>query len=373
MKEKGIDIARGVAILLVILVHSAQLVAGLSESFRKIVGLGQFGVQLFFVVSAYTLCKSFENRSGERLGVLSFYIRRVFRIMPLYYVGICVYFLVRFIDVHYSSSPVFGLESYNFINLISNMLFVHGFVPSANNSIVPGGWSIGTEMAFYLIFPGLFSLVKSLLAQKSSAFYLLSVVFFVLVSLLLQKLIAKSTGLALYNNSFLYFNISNQLQVFVIGMAGYLYFKEKQGEVGNLTLLMISCVSFALLCISWYSPSKTSAALMPAFSAIFFVMMVELVSRFTVSCEMLQRVGRLSFSMYIFHFVFAWYIVPLVMGFLMLNDFPILCFITSYALVVALTFCVAVFTERWVEKWGVMTGKQIIGQLRGKRGTEISR
>ena len=53
-----IDIARGIAILMVMLVHTSQAVNGVSQLVGDIDRYGQMGVQLFFVASAYTLCFS---------------------------------------------------------------------------------------------------------------------------------------------------------------------------------------------------------------------------------------------------------------------------------------------------------------------------
>ena len=60
------------------------------------VATGQFGqrdsargVELFFVVSALTLCLSSAARSNrEALPTLNFYIRRFFRIAPMFYIAI---------------------------------------------------------------------------------------------------------------------------------------------------------------------------------------------------------------------------------------------------------------------------------------------
>ena len=32
---------------------------------------------------------------------------------------------------------------------LANVLFIHSWVPSAQNTVVPGGWSIGVEAASY--------------------------------------------------------------------------------------------------------------------------------------------------------------------------------------------------------------------------------
>ncbi len=160
MKLNYIDSIRGVAILMVILVHAAQSVPGLSPLTSLLADYGQMGVQLFFVASAYTLCLSATKRRGESRGWLKYAIRRYFRIAPLYYLGILIYFGRALIE---AANGIVGrtlLEDYSLANVAANVLLVHGFYPPANNTVVPGGWSIGTEVAFYAIFPTIFYLAS---------------------------------------------------------------------------------------------------------------------------------------------------------------------------------------------------------------------
>lgn len=51
-KLAHIDSARAIAILMVIMVHTAGIFSGLSRPVYVISALGQLGVQLFFVASA---------------------------------------------------------------------------------------------------------------------------------------------------------------------------------------------------------------------------------------------------------------------------------------------------------------------------------
>ena len=52
---RQLDLLRGIAILLVIVCHTVQFVRSPSKSLDFIAQLGRFGVQLFFVVSGYTM------------------------------------------------------------------------------------------------------------------------------------------------------------------------------------------------------------------------------------------------------------------------------------------------------------------------------
>ena len=80
-KHLYIDGLRGIAILLVLLVHNRFLVAGANyfpPNVLEVIDAGQYGVQLFFVVSAYTLMSSFYTRKNEPFQSRNFFIRRFF-------------------------------------------------------------------------------------------------------------------------------------------------------------------------------------------------------------------------------------------------------------------------------------------------------
>ena len=85
-KFEYIDLLRGLAILGVIAVHSQEQIPTLFQLTSSIFNYGQLGVQLFFVASALTLCLSMTER--KEATPVNFYIRRFFRIAPLYYFGI---------------------------------------------------------------------------------------------------------------------------------------------------------------------------------------------------------------------------------------------------------------------------------------------
>src|SRR6266404_5384390 len=75
-----VDGLRGVAILMVITYHLAQQSGAFKvHALGALVGAGDRGVQLFFILSAFTLFTSSQKRfQTDRLPRLSFYIRRAF-------------------------------------------------------------------------------------------------------------------------------------------------------------------------------------------------------------------------------------------------------------------------------------------------------
>jgi peptidoglycan/LPS O-acetylase OafA/YrhL len=298
-KLSYIDVLRGIAIILVITVHHGMLFGQL-PLIHSISGFGQMGVQLFFVASAYTLCLSASRR---REPLRNFYIRRLFRIAPLYYFAIGLYAIVAYTQAAFGG--VDRTADYSLLNIASNLLFLHGLVPSANNSVVPGGWSIATEMMFYAIFPLLFralsrwsKLLKGWLpwAAVGGAFAAN------LIAQLLIIAVLHRSGIA--NNSFLYYSLLNQLPVFLVGMA--LYFGQSHVVVIRDTALMLAAGIACVICIKL--PGHIGAILAPLLAGVCFAFLFGLVRHLTRGVGVLARVGEASYSMYVVHFIYAWWL-----------------------------------------------------------------
>jgi len=356
-KYAYIDALRGIAVLLVILTHTAQPIQGLAGPLDALAKYGQTGVQLFFVASAYTLCLSFARRAHEPRPVQSFYIRRTFRIAPLYIVGIAIYFAIHLAR---QSGGEWVFEPYTAANVAANLFFVHGFVPAANNNIVPGGWSIGTEMAFYALFPLLFAAAGRIGARALA----LVIVAFVVLHALAQAIWLGGTVFAVAGNNFVYFNIVNQLPVFGLGLLAY--FAHRDARLAPLpawsrTGLLLLFTALTLLL--WRLRQPWLFAVIPATAALSFFALLQLLRSARRLPRWLCRVGSVSYSMYVFHFVLAWTVVPWLLQELQATIGPQMQLLLSLPLVVAGTFAVAVFSERFIEARGIALGQRLIHRL----------
>ena len=150
-----IDALRGWAIFGVILTHAASLV-GIGGLSAKVAAFGGYGVQLFFVVSGFTIFLVYQKGlAAQKHPAANFFTRRLFRIVPIYWAGIVLY------------SAVYGMDSRGWQpgpelwHIPLHVLLINLLHPAATSSVVPGGWSISCEVLFYLTVPLWVALIRS--------------------------------------------------------------------------------------------------------------------------------------------------------------------------------------------------------------------
>lgn len=152
-----LDILRFFAFLLVFMVHIASfsvedLVAHQVPRKLAIVlsGLGRggaYGVDVFFVLSAY-LITQLLLREKEKYGTLhvkAFYIRRILRIWPLYYLFIPLVTLCPWLNPTHEFTWRYAVP---FLLLVGNWSFV---IYGWTTSLAVPLWSVSVEEQFYLL------------------------------------------------------------------------------------------------------------------------------------------------------------------------------------------------------------------------------
>lgn len=365
-KYPFIDALRGLAILSVVFFHTAVVVQPGSHLLTMIKEQGARGVQLFYIASALTIFLSMRGRADENAATRNFFVRRFFRIAPLFYLSMLAYLLV------YGFGPRAGAPyGINGWHILWTATFLNGWHPEMINSVVPVGWSIAVEMTFYLLAPLLFARLRNIRHSL-----LLLVVTLVLMKLLREFLFPPLSALYPDHQYFirLYFYLwfFAQLPVFVMGTLVYQVFVKTAGKPDRslgVTLLLLSVFLF----VSFLNVS-TYANLLPihilyglAFGvfalALAFNPVKFLVNPFTV------WVGKLSYSVYLVHYGIA------ILLFNLLGDkIPAgnLNYFLVFLLLVAVTLPVSWLTYTFVERPGIRLGKQILRRLEQKRAAFAS-
>jgi peptidoglycan/LPS O-acetylase OafA/YrhL len=154
-----LDGLRGVAILMVLSFHfiNNQLTGaqfGFKSSLAKITSFGWIGVDLFFVLSGFLIGSILIRNKRSKNYFSTFYIRRLVRIMPNYYLLLVVFLIISAIPTFQSNYFLTGnrvIPTWSYFAMIHNF-FMAGQHNLGNTSISIA-WSIGIEEQFYIVFP----------------------------------------------------------------------------------------------------------------------------------------------------------------------------------------------------------------------------
>jgi peptidoglycan/LPS O-acetylase OafA/YrhL len=284
-KLQFLDSLRGVAILLVLLVHSG----GLAELFGhklEVASLGQRGVQLFYEISAFSLLYSHyqRNETSNR----AFFIRRFFRIAPLFYLSIVANFIC---SVLVARNPPLSFAAY-----VSGFTFLFGFHPSTINAVAPAGWSVAVEAIFYAAFPLLILFITDL--GRALAFSSVSTLacFFVCNRLNIYPL----SGLP---SEYLHFTwFPAEFPVFTFGFVAFFVWRDLGLESGGLRKTASLCLlGFAAFVICASFPPSNYRLYVNSLSFVLLILALALHPWRILVNSVTGLIGRLSFSIYLIH------------------------------------------------------------------------
>ncbi len=163
------DGLRGIAISLVVLIHyfywgppslssSASAMSHLFVWFQRFTALGWTGVDLFFVLSGFLIGGILIDSRNSENYYKAFYIRRFYRILPVYYLLIIGYIVLMW--------TARGVMTFSFYDGVepwpdASVLWLFGFVQNFNFAShyslgwhwFSPTWSLAVEEQFYLVAP----------------------------------------------------------------------------------------------------------------------------------------------------------------------------------------------------------------------------
>ena len=352
-----IDALRGIAIIMVMMVHTSHRVAPGKGLASDIMTNGGKGVQLFYIISALTLCFSLRSRKQkESKYILYFFIRRFFRIAPLFYVAMFFYLYLYNVGGNYYMPN--GLKNWY---IIAAGFFMHGWHPETINGIVPGSWSIAVEFTFYLSLPFIFCLIDN----KFKAFLFL-IVSIIAGSLITRWIYEYWSGIYPADQKYLawgvsYYGFFNQLPVFATGILLYHIFQDN--IFNSKRSVSIACVilSVTLMFSSDYLDNYINNLVIFAFAfalltyALANYKLTFFVNRFTI------YIGRISFGMYLFHFAVIKYFNS--QRFFGLSEYSTYGTLIALLMVITATAFITTFTYYFIEKKGIKLGQTVINKI----------
>jgi len=275
-----IQYLRAIAASLVVC-HHAFAPPAVNSYYRH--SFGEFGVDLFFVISGYIM---WTTTVRGRRGPVPFWAARIVRIVPLYWVYTTLFLLVAI----FAPQALFTEAGLDAVFVLKSYLFVPALHPTYGGiaPVYTLGWTLNYEMFFYLVFG--FSLV---LARPALRFGLFAGLFVLLV------LAGWMTGprgaiLSTYTNPI--------LLEFLAGVAlaalGPRLMRSAAGV--GLAALLVAAAWLVFVVLSEAPPGRLVAFGLPAAVIVAGALMLEPIARLRTS-RLALLLGDASYSIYLAH------------------------------------------------------------------------
>lgn len=144
-KYQNIQILRILACIGVFCVHFGQRIDAQGE-IRKFTDFGANGVQMFFIISGFV---AFSSLANKKINIKQYYISRLIRIIPVYYLIIVYNIVLHAIILKDVPADIMHLGWLRYI------FFLNILIPGYDNfwSNLSATWTIPCFMLFYLVFP----------------------------------------------------------------------------------------------------------------------------------------------------------------------------------------------------------------------------
>lgn len=313
----GINALRFFAALGVIITH-IELLKGMFgyENYWEepfIFNLGGLGVYFFFVLSGFliTFLLLKEKAIIGEIKIKQFYLRRILRIWPLYYL-ICV--LGFFILPHLSFINIPYLQKDFELNFTGNLFLYILILPNLAFSLFPAVphigqlWSIGVEEQFYLAWPWIIDKSKNVLKT----------LMLITVLVILVKVLILFIGFFNPDNSWYkplkLFVAMSKFECMSIGGIGAYYLFTNNERILKLIfhpfILLLSLLLIPLLV--YYTPAQLQDGIHIVFSIIFLVIILNVSSgkKLLLNLEnvLFSYLGKISYGLYMYHLI----VIPLV-------------------------------------------------------------
>lgn len=366
-----IDALRGIAALSIVIYHVYGIAGSAYPLYiipDRFIGLALTGIPLFFIISAFTLYLSLDKKEKEKNKFLKFYLRRFFRIAPLFYFLLLFVLLDGFITHN---------GGFSWSEVLANFTFTFNLLPKFSESLFSDGWTVGVEMLFYSVLPLIYLAVNNIRRSVLLFFgiYWISGEARQLLSIIIGESIMTSTN---YN----YYNFFHWAYIFPIGIVCYLIYKsylprmrsEYNSRVAFGMLLLsliilfifVNNMTLATAFYDLYKPLVGLTSWLPM-SSIAFVLMVlslSLASNRVIVNWFTRFFGTISYSLYLIH---PFIVDHLKSAYAFIYGHAIwstdLALFVCIVLTLMIAIPVSLLTYHFIESPGIRLGKKVMAKL----------
>lgn len=351
-----LDALRGLAALSVVIAHIALMPApNLPTPIAPttLLFIGSTAVCLFFALSIFSLFYTMPGRLREARPVTSFYMRRFFRIAPLFYFWLGV----RLFHDFWVGAPPHALSEIG-----ANVFFVFNLIPQYVESLVLAGWTVGVEEVLYALFPAIYFLVRGV--PSAVAFSVGAV----LVAIGFNAFLSTFPPGTPWVPRLQTWSVLVHLQTFALGSVAF--FVATRLEVGWMVLRrhvvgpVLTVGGTVLLAVFAGWPGVLPPYL-PWQGLICLLLIVGLhfkAGRLFVN-PVSKYLGRISFSFYLAHPLLVYYLIPVYRRIYSDVHAPALAFLACVLVTCAILIPIAEVTYRAIEVRGINAGREATRRL----------
>ena len=292
----ALDGLRGIAILLVVFYHNF--------GFINYFFFGWLGVDLFFVLSGFLITDVLLRTRNAPNYLKNFYVRRVLRIFPLYYLILIIFLIfVPIFAPHILNLDYYFQNQVWFWTYLQNWLFIFHQIPQ-NTLALNHFWSLAVEEQFYLLWPFIILLFRK---PKPLIYPLL----FLLIGIITLRFILWSFQI----ENLAYFNLYTFSRIDGICIGSLLAVLRTVNHKAINRYFTIIVLALAALNFVFYFFNKQNQFSYPylaiagytTFATIFGLLVNEGVEgeettiNKLLSFRLLRFFGIISYSLYVFH------------------------------------------------------------------------
>ena len=293
-----IQLVRGVGALLVCSFHMKTLLNTPTFAYGNFLfGSGAIGVALFFILSGFIIVYTTQNSGHNLDSVRLFALKRVVRIVPLYYLVTLIWIVGL------------GQVGYYLLHNPDLLLRAFTFVPPFSRSVGPSfgfppvvvGWTLYYEMLFYLIF------CISLFFGKFRYAVLSFIILALVIGLpMLMGSAVDFSGSRSYGFSFRYLEVmaSPVMLYFLLGIGiGWVYLSSFSIKSRALIMLMVGS-SLIYFWLAYFGDGRFANSVLTNLltcGALLFSLLMLHKNRVVVVSNLFVYLGDISYSLYLVH------------------------------------------------------------------------